>query len=321
MIKDIIIGHQQQRQFLRNSIKMNRIAHAYLFKGEEYLGKKKVALEFIKILNCKLSNIDQRPCGSCIFCQQFKNVHNPDLFLIKPDGQEIKIGQIRDLIQKINLKSYSLKYKVVIIDRAEKLNKEAANALLKVLEEPPKNSIFILISAYLHSLPPTVISRTQIIDFFLLNKEEIKQFIDFKNKKKNKISNQDIADIIFFSNLKPDKVIYFLKNKQKLKNIKEDFLKIEQGFFFDLIYSFEYIKKISQKDNKKIEQFLANLLFYFRFLLVGTVREYSQNFSLKQITEILDYIQRVEFLIRSTNVNTKLALENLLLLLALHKIE
>ena len=317
-MKDIIIGHRKQRLFLRNSIKINQIAHAYLFEGEEFLGKKKVALEFAKIINCELPNVDERPCKNCLFCQQFDKVYNPDVFFIKPDKQEIKIGQIRDLIKTINLKSYILKYKVVIIDQAEKLNQEAANALLKILEEPPKDSIFILISAYLYLLLPTIFSRTQIVNFFLLTKEELEQLINLENKKGIKVSNQDITDIIFFSNLKPGKAIYFLNNKQKLRQVKENFAKIKQGLFFDLIYGFEYIKKINQEDNK-VEQFLDNLLLYFRSLLIETKKEYSQNYSLKQITEIIDYIQKNQFLIRTTNVNAKLALENLLLLLVSYR--
>ncbi len=320
IIKDIIIGHQKQRLFLRNSIKMNQIAHAYLFEGEESLGKKKVALEFAKIINCKLSDINQRPCENCLFCQQFNKICNPDVFSIKPDKQEIKIGQIRDLIKKINLKSYILKYKIVIIDQAERLNQEAANALLKILEEPPKNSIFILISAYLYLLPSTIFSRTQIISFFPLTKEELEQFINLENKKGIKASNQDLVDVIFFSNLKPGKAIYFLNNRQKLKQVKENFTKIKQGLFFDLIYAFEYIKKISQENNK-VEEFLDNLLLYFRSLLIliGTKEKYPENYSLKQVIEIIDYIQKIQFLIRTTNINVKLALENLLLLIIVER--
>lgn len=319
MITDTIIGHKKQRQFLLNSIKAKRVAHAYLFTGEEALGKKTVALQFAQIINCQLLDIDKRPCGKCLSCEQFNKAYIPDLFFIQPEKQEIKIGQIKDLIEKINLKSYILEYKIVIIDQAEKMNQEAADALLKILEEPPKNSIFILISSYLYLLPPTIISRTQIIDFFLLSQEEIRALI-IANKKRYKISSQDINDIIFFSHLKPGKALYFLHNKRKLIEIKENFKKIEQGSFFDLSYGFEYIKKITSGENSnEIEQFLNNLLLYFRLVLKKKDKKNLAKYNLKEITGIIDYIQKIDYLIKFTNINNRLALENLIFLLAVDK--
>ena len=135
----MIIGHQKQRQFLKRSIELKRIAHAYLFCGPEKLGKKTIALEFAELIN-----------GVSEFPQ------HPDLILIEPEPKkkEISIDQIRELIWKLSLKPYSSSFKIAIINNADSLTTDAQHSLLKVLEEPKGSTLLILISRSLENLFP-----------------------------------------------------------------------------------------------------------------------------------------------------------------------
>src|SRR4030042_5617712 len=126
----MIIGHKKQWQYLLKSKETGRLSHAYLFCGQEKLGKKKVALEWISLL-----------LGEDVF----KNNH-PDLTLIEPEGKEIQIGQIKQLIWNLSLKPYSAPFKVALIDRAHLMNEEAQASLLKTLEEPKGETILFLVS-------------------------------------------------------------------------------------------------------------------------------------------------------------------------------
>ena len=110
-----MIGHQKQRQLLKVLSESSRIPHGLLFSGQDQLGKKTLAIEFIKYLNC-LSK--KKPCQTCRSCQDIDKNNHPDFILIEPDGKEIKISQIRDLIWKLSLYSYSAPFKTAIIDNA-----------------------------------------------------------------------------------------------------------------------------------------------------------------------------------------------------------
>lgn len=149
-----IIGHKQQLEFLRKQVFSGKLAHAYTFAGPDSVGKKTIARKLAQVL-----------LGDD---QSFQ----PDYLEI--DGKEgIKIEQVRDLIYKLSLKPYSGKYKVVVIDQAENFTDEAANALLKLLEEPTSGTLIILITSNPNRLPKTIISRTQKINFGLVAGQEL----------------------------------------------------------------------------------------------------------------------------------------------------
>ncbi|MEO8065311.1 MAG: AAA family ATPase [Candidatus Doudnabacteria bacterium] len=152
MFEDIS-GHKKQLEFLENAIKRDRLAHAYTFAGPDSVGKRTVALRLAQEL-----------------LQADGNNFHPDLLIIErpEDKKVIVIEQIRELVYKLSLLPYQAKYKVALIDNAEDLNEEAANALLKCLEEPKPSTIIILITGNSNRLPKTIISRTQKINFGLV---------------------------------------------------------------------------------------------------------------------------------------------------------
>jgi DNA polymerase-3 subunit delta' len=152
-----IRGHKRQLEFLSKALERGKLAHAYTFAGPDGIGKKMIARELAREL-----------------LKSEGNNFQPDLLEI--DGSEgIKIEQIRELIYKLSLKPYQAKYKVAIIDMAENMTTEAANALLKSLEEPKEYTIIILITNNPNRLPKTILSRTQKITFGPLENSEVPQ--------------------------------------------------------------------------------------------------------------------------------------------------
>jgi len=170
-----VVGHQRPLQILRRVIDTGRIHHAYLFTGMEGIGKRLVALNMAKALNC----VDQtgEACDHCRSCQLMEKGMHPDLILMEPTGETIKIEQIRELQRSIAFKPYEARWRVILMDGAERMTREAANALLKTLEEPPPGTTLILVAIAVEGLPSTVLSRCQRIRFNPLSQEEAKKVL------------------------------------------------------------------------------------------------------------------------------------------------
>lgn len=299
----IIIGHQNQWRFLKKTVELNKISHAYLFCGQEKLGKKKLAFEFVKLLNCQ-EKTKLKPCQVCRSCQDIEKKQLPDLTIIEPEKKEIQISQIRNLTQILSLKPYSSHFKIAIIDQAHLMNHEAQNAFLKTLEEPKNNVILFLITEYPDMLLQTIYSRCQIIKFFPVKTKEIENYLEKQNFPTDKI--QKIIDV---SLNKPGLVIDFVTNLQKLKNqekIISDLIKILKS---DLILRFQYIKNLTIDEDKKM--ILEIWLNYFRKLFLSAIN--SKNREYIKLKKILTIIQKIIFLTSTTNVNFRLALEILVL--------
>ena len=164
-----ISGHEFQREVLRRAAAENVVSHAYLFSGPDGIGKRLVALEFAGILNCTSSG--KMPSGcACGSCRKVEKGIHPDVVTVEFAGvKNIKVDQVREEIEeKLYLKPFEGRFKVVIVDEAEKLNNSAQNAFLKTLEEPPPASIIILVTSRPGVLLPTIRSRCQPLNFSAL---------------------------------------------------------------------------------------------------------------------------------------------------------
>ena len=166
-----VVGNQRPVQILRKAIETERVYPAYLFTGMEGIGKRLVAVNMAKALNCP--HQEGEACDQCPSCQRMDKAGHPDLLQMSPTGESIKIGQIRELQRTIAFKPYEARWRVIIVDGAERMTREAANAFLKTLEEPPRWTTIILVAAVLEGLPPTVFSRCQKIPFNPLSQEEV----------------------------------------------------------------------------------------------------------------------------------------------------
>lgn len=164
-----ILGNETTRTRLWKAAADGRLHHCYLFEGPEGVGKATTALRFTLMLNCLHDDGGSRPCGSCTQCRLGLAGSHPDLVMVGPDPTKatrvITAEQARGIIQSLALQRHSARRRVVIIDPADALTEEAANALLKTLEEPPVGTQFILVTARAASLLQTVRSRSQRVRF------------------------------------------------------------------------------------------------------------------------------------------------------------
>ncbi len=158
-----VAGQEHVTQTLLNALSTGRVSHAYLFCGPRGTGKTSMGRILAKAVNCQASGKGE-PCGACGMCQAVAEGRAFDLIEIDAASNR-GIDEIRSLREKVNFAPNEARYKVYIIDEVHMLTKEAFNALLKTLEEPPPHSIFVLATTEAHKLPATVISRCQRFDF------------------------------------------------------------------------------------------------------------------------------------------------------------
>ncbi len=189
-----IKGQDNAIEFLKNSIDNDKVSHAYMFIGPAGVGKKATAINFAKALNC-LSPKDEGPCdpstnsGShpelvegCDVCAQCKKIdasNHPDVLIATPAKEDSSFGidRIRAVTKDIGLRPYEGRKKVYILDSADSMTQEAQNALLKTLEEPPSESVLILIVENINAIFPTIQSRAKRVRFFPLLPEIIKKIL------------------------------------------------------------------------------------------------------------------------------------------------
>ena len=160
-----IYGHEKQIVILKQALAQNRVGHSYLFSGIDAAGKKTLALEFAKVVNCEKVDEINDSCGKCPSCMKISHNNHPDIFLVEAEGQFIRIRAIREIQQQMTFKPMEGRRRVFIIDNADKMNDEAASALLKTLEEPSPANILILVTAKPYTLPSTIISRCRHMRF------------------------------------------------------------------------------------------------------------------------------------------------------------
>jgi DNA polymerase-3 subunit delta' len=306
LLKETIIGNERAAEILEKGYKSGKLSHAYLFTGPEHLGKKTLALNFCKIL-LQDGSTALRDNGANEDIQ-----NNLDLTIISPDEDEkqITIEKIRDLEKKLALYPHSAKYKIAIIEQAEKMNKSAANALLKTLEEPSKTAILILLASDSKNMLDTIKSRCQLIKFLPVKKSLLQEFL------KDKISNKNEAEkIIEMSGYRPGKIIEFVNDKNKIKEALDNINKISSVIKGGENEKLDEAENISKKEINEIVSILNLLTVYFRRYLI---KEYKNNNcvnknNLLKIKERIELVGRTKENLLTKNVNAKLAVENLFL--------
>jgi len=305
----LIIGQKKIIRFLEESIKKNTLSHSFIFGGPESLGKTLVA----KTLAVSLV-YQEKPCFSCLFKSDVEEKFYPDIIEIKLLKQKIGIDQIRDLKRNLFLTPFSKKYKIAIIEQAERLTEEAANSFLKLLEEAPKTAIIILIVRRLEMLLPTIRSRCQILRFSLPSKKEVKEFF----KKEFELKDEEAEKFYSLSLGRPGLAIRFLKDKEfleKTKNQMREFAKFlekkEIGVGLEtkgplnlwlLVVRDLILNKLGLKPTGLLDE--------------AVIKKIERKYTLSELKEMSKKISRTIFYLEY-NVNQNLALENLILSLSL----
>jgi DNA polymerase-3 subunit delta' len=175
MAFDDVLGNSQTKKILKKSLQRNRIPNSLLFFGPEGVGKRDIAMVLAKAMNC-LKNKDDA-CEVCASCRAIENGNFPDVMVIAPEKNVLKIEQMRAMKQTAYLRPMVGRKRVFIIDQAEKMNEESANSVLKILEEPPAFTHIILITHNPYLILPTIKSRCQDLSFSQISKQDIEKVL------------------------------------------------------------------------------------------------------------------------------------------------
>ncbi len=166
-----LLGQEKAKRLLGRSLANNRLPHGFIFKGPEGVGKGLYARGLAAAINCKdVKRIGA--CGICSSCKKFRSMNHPDFTVIQPERGVIKIAQIRQLIKEITFPPYESKMRVVVIEDVHTMRREAANSLLKTLEEPPAGNLLILTAESSKEILATLTSRCQVVPFMPLSRQE-----------------------------------------------------------------------------------------------------------------------------------------------------
>ncbi len=320
----LTVGHKREKEFLKKAFERGRVPSALLFSGPEGVGKKLLALEFARGLLCR-SN-EPFGCNNCKSCKVVNDFieavrkgetedfeyrpsegtkkdlafligEHPDLALVVPDGKQIKIDQIREVKEFVLLKP-SGKRKVVVVDEAEKMNPQAQNALLKILEEPPEYTVFVLITSSEGKLLPTVVSRCQRLEFKPLSSSEIEKILRNLNLT---LSESTVKLIEKTGTLK----ILRAFSDDILSDFFELAEKIPLKKFSDIVR----VAELFEKADMSVREILVDLLEDILFLKSseGLISVSKLEMALNLLTELRNGLAR--------GIKAKLAIENLMLML------
>ena len=253
-----IFGNNSIKNILKQSIDSNKVSHSYLMIGVSGIGKKMIATEFAKGILC-LS--EDKACNHCKSCIEFNSNNNPDFFCIEPEGNSIKIEQIRELQKKIQEKPIISEKKVYIIDQADLMTKEAQNCLLKTLEEPPEFVTIILVGTNENAFLTTIKSRCMILHFNPIEDLDIKKFLE-NNYQMNNISQSMLE--VFQGSI--GKAILLRTKLEQYLELEKMIDKLDKVDLIELIEFADVLYKLKEE--------IYDMLYYINIILLKKSKKY-----------------------------------------------
>lgn len=318
-----ILGNENIKEHLQNAIQLGAVSHAYIFNGEKGCGKKTIASIFAKTLQCEEGT--RVPCGKCRSCIQSDSGNQPDIIWVsheKPNS--VGVDDVREqLVNDMQIKPYSSRYKIYIIDEAEKMTQEAQNAILKTIEEPPAYGIIILLTTNADLFLPTILSRCIRLDV-----KPVKNELVEKHLIENLLVDSGKAKFaVGFSQGNVGKAEKIAVSKD-FELLKEDLLHmlkyIDEMSFDELMESV----KASEQYKLSIDDYLDMVAMWFRDVLVfkstsdinaiyfkdeiATLSRQASITSYEGIEDILNALDKAKIRLKA-NVNFNLTIELLLL--------
>lgn len=294
-----IIGHENQLKQIEQDLESGNLAHSYLLAGPNSVGKHTVAKKFAGILQC-----DSDFCHNCNACLQVRKGSHIDTIEMEDNHQSIKIGEVRKIIRRLNMTKQS-KYKIFLVQSIERMTIEAANSFLKILEEPPEGTIFILTTNNIRSLLPTIISRVRVVHFNNVSVDYLKNRLhELYPNAEEEVINQ----VSLFSLGKTGKALHLMENPDSLANYLKVYRDVQHFLGHrNVTDRFSYVDALLEEDSS-VEVFLNILTHVLRSKVLSGDKETSRYIDL--LLKVAD-----SGLLLKKNVNSRLVLENLMLTL------
>ncbi|MCF8335696.1 MAG: DNA polymerase III subunit gamma/tau [Bacteroidales bacterium] len=318
---DTVVGQSSITTTLKNAIRSNHVAQAYLFCGPRGVGKTTIARIFAKTINCRNLGEDLHPCDECESCKAFNqhrstNIHELDA------ASNNTVDNIRSLIEQVRIPPQIGKYSIYIIDEVHMLSPSAFNAFLKTLEEPPAHAIFILATTEKHKIIPTILSRCQIFDFNRIKVDDMVQFLENISQKEGVQYERDALNIIAQKADGAmrdalsiyDQVVSFSDEQITYQSVIENLNVLDFDYYFRLTDAFmegnhsEALLIFNEILEKGFDahQFINGLSKHFRDLLVTKDAKTSEllevGAGIKEKYEVQSSKTSVDFLISALNV-------------------
>ena len=318
-----LIGHEWAVDMLKKHVVNGTVRHAYLFAGPPGLGRRTLAIRFAQVLNCQKPSDSGVPCGECRDCKQIAAMQHADLTVVQADtqGGTLKVDQIREARRTLTLKPYQANYRVALFLRFQEANDNAANALLKTLEEAPSYAVLILTADNPEQLLPTIVSRCEVLRLRPLKIEEVQKALEntgIESGKAKLIAHISGGRYGYARRLVEDGVL-LEKREERLNDL--------QGLISaSRVEKFAYADKLS-KDKESMRQAVLIWLSYWRDVMLRSARAATPLVNVDRNLEIEDLASRLDLSTARSivsglegvlekmerNVNTRLLAEVLLL--------
>lgn len=320
-----IVGHEQIKEHMQAAIRDKKPFHAYLFQGEEGVGKEALARTFAAGLQCQSESAD-KPCKECVSCRQMESGNQPDVIWVTREKASLGMDEIREqLCNTMDIKPFSSPYKIYLVPEAEKMTEAAQNALLKTIEEPPEYGIVILMTSNISALLPTIQSRCLTMEFRPLSTAVVESYV----KEHCQVPDYQARASAAFAQGNLGKAMRYAKSEDFIERKDHIISLLRHVEQMDLSEMLAVIKDLGTRKDEVRDYIDLMVLWYRDVLLFKATKDINQllfqdeasyisreasHRSYEKIEEILQAFEKAKVRLRA-NVNFDITMELMLLTL------
>ena len=320
-----IVGHEQIKEHMQAAIRDKKPFHAYLFQGEEGVGKEALARTFAAGLQCQSESTD-KPCKECVSCRQMESGNQPDVIWVTREKASLGVDEIREqLCNTMDIKPFSSPYKIYLVPEAEKMTEAAQNALLKTIEEPPEYGIVILMTSNISALLPTIQSRCLTMEFRPLSTAVVESSV----KEHCQVPDYQARASAAFAQGNLGKAMRYAKSEDFIERKDHIISLLRHVEQMDLSEMLAVIKDLGTRKDEVRDYIDLMVLWYRDVLLFKATKDINQllfqdeayyisreasHRSYEKIEEILQAFEKAKVRLRA-NVNFDITMELMLLTL------
>lgn len=320
-----IVGHEQIKEHMQAAIRDKKPFHAYLFQGEEGVGKEALARTFAAGLQCQSESAD-KPCKECVSCRQMESGNQPDVIWVTREKASLGVDEIREqLCNTMDIKPFSSPYKIYLVPEAEKMTEAAQNALLKTIEEPPEYGIVILMTCNISALLPTIQSRCLTMEFRPLSTVVVESYV----KEHCQVPDYQARASAAFAQGNLGKAMRYAKSEDFIERKDHIISLLRHVEQMDLSEMLAVIKDLGTRKDEVRDYIDLMVLWYRDVLLFKATKDINQllfqdeasyisreasHRSYEKIEEILQAFEKAKVRLRA-NVNFDITMELMLLAL------